>query len=72
MNKNVKKIYLTFNSENQDEETEGYWDQYESIEDAVATHGDGVEVYEANIQFLGEFKRKVELVKVKSRKNKSK
>ena len=45
-----------------------FWNQYDSLEDAVADKGDGCEVYALEPRYLGKFKRKVEMVKIKRRK----
>ena len=57
---------------NEEEPDSPYWEMYDSVEDAVSANGDGTEVYVAEPKFLGKFKRKVELVKIKQRKRKVK
>lgn len=49
-----------------DPDSQGYWSLFDTLEDAVSTYGDGVEVYTANFRKAGTFVRKVEMVKVKS------
>lgn len=44
------------------------WEQFESLEDAVSSAGDGCEVYIAEPRLLGKFKLKAEVVKIKTRK----
>lgn len=46
-------------------EGESYWNQYESIADAVSDIGDGAFVYEMTPRPLGKYKREVSLVKLK-------
>lgn len=47
-----------------------FWELFDSLEDAVSTHGDGCEVFKLEPKFLGKFKRKAEIVKIKVRKKK--
>jgi hypothetical protein len=56
-----KKIYLVW-------DTEGYWCQYDSIQDAVSDKGDGSWVYVAKPRYLGRYKikKKVELIRMKN------
>lgn len=68
MNKE-KKIYLVFNEDDNDSQ---FWEQYESLVDAVSSHGDGVEVYTAQPKRLGCFKRKASLVRIKQKKSSKK
>lgn len=64
------KIYLVWNEDdvNEDNSDGAYWEQFNTIEDAVSTRGDGCEVWVAEPRLLGVYKRKVEMVKVKKRK----
>lgn len=61
------KQYGVWNTDNDT----GYWDLYDSVEDAVSTHGDGCEVYIIVPKKLGTFKRSVKIVKIKKRKKKT-
>lgn len=63
-----KKIYMVW----QGGENEQFFNQFETIEDAVYSEGDVAEVYVAEPKYLGKFKRKVEMVKIKKRKKKTK
>lgn len=70
--KRTDKVYLVWVEEND----VGYWNQYESLEDAVGSHQadaenegyDGVEIYEATPKLLGIYSTKVSVVKKKSKK----
>jgi hypothetical protein len=46
----------------------GYWMLYDSLEDAVSSEGDGCEIYRFTPKFIGRYKRKAEIVKIKARK----
>lgn len=48
----------------------GFWNQYESVEDAVSDQGEGTEVYSCVPQFLGCYERKVLLIKSKKKNKK--
>lgn len=56
----------------QKNEQEPYWNYYDTLEDAVSENGDGCEVFVFEGRLLGKFKRKVELVKIKRRKKRTK
>lgn len=53
-----------------EEETDGYWQLFNTIEDAVSFEGDGCEVYRLEAKFIGRFKRAVKIAKIKKRKRK--
>jgi hypothetical protein len=63
------KMYATANTESSDE-TEHYWELYDSLPDAVQF--DGLEVFSVSFKRIGKFKRKVQMVKIKQRKRKTK
>lgn len=63
------KQFMTWFDE-QDPDNRGYWEMYDSLEDAVSSKGDGCEVFVMEPKFLGKFKRKVELVKLPKSKTK--
>ncbi len=50
----------------------GYWCLFDTLEDAVNEGGEGTEIYALEPTRLGAFKRKVELVKIKTRKRRTK
>lgn len=66
-----KKMYLIKMTDDNDPDNR-YWNQFETLEDAVSEGGDGTEVYYAEPKLLGKFKRKAEIVKIKSRKKRKK
>lgn len=65
MNKQ-NKVYLVW----ADGEDEQYWNQFDSLEEAVTYEGGSapVEVYVATPKRIGRFKRKHVLIRVKNRK----
>lgn len=63
---NPKKMYLVW----MDGVDEQYYNQYFTLEDAVSGHSDGVEVFIADIKFLGNFERSFKIVKSKTKKSK--
>lgn len=65
--KKEAKVYLVW-QEDPNDETTRYWNQYATLEDAVSENGDGCEVYLAEPKFIGRFKSKAEIVKIKRRK----
>lgn len=67
MKANEQKLYLIWEEDSNDPGA-SYWAQFDSLEDAVSHAGDGCEVYVAEPKFLGRFKRKAEIVKIKKRK----
>lgn len=58
------KLFLVW----MDGEDEQYYNQYSSLEDAVSSEGDGVEVFTATPVSLGKFERSVKIVKSKKQK----
>lgn len=62
------KLYFIWEEDPNDEQAGGYWCSFQSLEDAVSQGGDGVEVFTAELRRLGRFRRKAEIVKIKSRK----
>jgi hypothetical protein len=65
------KQYAIWSADTNDHDA-GYWNLFDSIEDAVSEGGDGTEVFVIEPRRLGKFKRKVEMVKIPQRKRKSK
>jgi hypothetical protein len=63
MNKN-KNIYLVW----QDGEDEQYWNQYESLIDAVTGEPDGAEIFEALPKSIGRYELQTKLKKSKKAK----
>lgn len=57
-----KPFYGVWNRENSS------WNHYESIEDAIFSEGDAREIFEFEPKFIGKFKFKAEIIKIKSRK----
>ena len=55
-----EKIYLVW----QDGEDENYYNQYESLEDAVSSEEEPVEVFEADLKSLGQFRMQTKVVKI--------
>jgi hypothetical protein len=66
------KLYLVWCQEQEDDVDSGFWNQYTSLEDAVSTEGDSVEVFIATPKRLGKFKRAVKTIRIKTRKKKVK
>lgn len=64
MNKNGK-LFLVWQSG----ENEQFWNQYDSLENAVLSEGDGTEVFEATVKSLGVYERSVKFVKSKKEKS---
>lgn len=64
-----KKVFMVWEG---DDSQEKYWNQYETLEDAVSDKGDGVDVYVAEPRFLGRYKRSVNVLKVPRGKKKLK
>lgn len=58
------KLYLVW------QENDQFFNQYDTLEDAVSDNGDNTEVYIADIRKLGVFNRQVSVVKVKKKKGK--
>lgn len=54
-----------------DGEDEQYYNQYQTIGEAISDNGDGVEIYSARPVYRGRFKSKVAIVKIKKRRNKN-
>ncbi len=65
--RNMQKQYCVIDESSD----EPFWKSYDSVEDAVSDNGDGTEVWVTEPRFLGKFKRKVEMVKIKRRRRKS-
>ncbi len=62
-----EKLYLVW----QDGEDEQYYEQYESLEDAVTSRDEPVQVYEATVKSIGAYEvlpTKIKLKKVKGSK----
>lgn len=62
MNK-PKEIYMVWETDGDC----GYFLQYDSLKDAVCSHGDKTEVYFAKPQFLGTYEKSVKIVKSKKK-----
>ena len=62
-----ESFYLVWNTSDNDPALH-YWEIFETIDDAVSTHGDGVEVFRAVPKRLGKYKRKVLCTRIKARK----
>lgn len=63
-----KKLYLVWVLDEPTHECE-YYNQYETLEDAVSAEGDNCKVYVANIKYLGTYKKSVKIIKSKKEKN---
>lgn len=69
--KKSKRLYFTWNEESADPD-EHYWQQWDSLEDAVSEYGNiGVEVFTAELRSIGKFKRAVVNVRMKAKKKKA-
>lgn len=55
----------------EDENDCGYFEQFNTIADAVDSHGD-VEIYKADIKPIGKYKSQTKIVKIAKRKKKVK
>lgn len=66
------KIFLVWAEPERDTLDDAYWEQYETLEDAVSANGDDTEVWAAYPTRLGKFKRKTEIVKEVKKRKKSK
>lgn len=64
MKKVIKKLYFVWEADSNDDKDGGYYSQFDSLEDAVSHGGDGVEVFTADILYLGKYMRKAEIVKI--------
>jgi len=63
------KIYLVWEDDNAFE-VGGYFNQYDTLTQAVQAYGGQAEVYVADVKRLGQFKMQTKCVRVKSRKKK--
>jgi hypothetical protein len=63
-------IFLVWNDWDSEPNNGGYWEHFDSVADAVSTHGAGVEVYRAKPERLGKFKIQTKCVRIKARKKK--
>jgi len=64
--KKQKPVYLVW----QDGEDLEFWNQYESLNDAVSSEEEPVEVYRAQPRLVGKFKKAAKLIRVKERSKK--
>lgn len=55
-----------------DEPDAQYWETFDTLEDAVSGHEDGVEVFRAAYSSLGKWKRSAVLARVKKKKPRKK
>lgn len=62
-----KKQFLVWSEEGADEPGDGWWQMYDSLEDAVSENGDGTEVWTMLPTKLGTYKREVSMVKVRKK-----
>lgn len=60
-----KELYFVWRGE----EDGQYFEQYDSLEDAVTSNSSGVEVFKAELKSLGLFKVVTKVVKAKKGKN---
>jgi len=67
-NKTKVKQYMLWMEEGADDAS--YWQMYDSLEDAVSEGGDGCHVYLCEPKYIGRYKRKAEIVKIKRLKKK--
>ena len=60
--------YGYWETETSGDEESGYWMMFDTLEDAVSSGGDGIQVYRLDATSLGKYRRRVELEKVKKKK----
>lgn len=63
------KVYLVWQEPDIEGEN-GYWNQYDSISDAVRENGDGSEVYVSTPKRLGKYRMRSGAERIKTRKRK--
>lgn len=61
----IKAVYLVLQT---NEEGYEYYNQYDSLNDAVSSEKEPVEVYRAIPRLVGKFKKAAKIIRVKKRK----
>lgn len=61
--------YAAIECDSLESESVSYFLIYESMEEVIKAHGDGVAIFEATFKLLGNYKKETKIVKYKSKKS---